>query len=208
MPRVQRWCFCCVLLFSTTLVPMENIKLARPKRQDMCRRNGWSGFTYFENGAYFRAQERGVGWSCRLGVDVFFRCSMKTMQILAYLHNFLSFSSPQRLINTVVSNVTCFQWRVFGGVVFAQDRSALLEHKKPQGSRGWLDRCLYMDLSIGDPLLATPKWPAKSFNWGLVKPSYSFLRQILQRCRPKQFLWMTSFERNELSCDHRLKYTW
>ena len=43
-----------------------------------------------------------------------FRCSMKTMQILAYLHNFLSFSSPQRLIKTVVSNVTCFQWRVFG----------------------------------------------------------------------------------------------
>lgn len=135
----------------------------------------------------------------------FFRCSTKTMQVLAYLPNFLSFSTFEKH-----GGVQCnmFQWRVFGGVVFAQDRSALLEHKKPQGSREWLDRCLYMDLSIGDgPLLATPKWPAKSFNWGHVKPSYSFLRQILQRCRPKQFLWMTS-EGNELSCDHRLKYTW
>lgn len=26
--------------------------------KDVCRRNGWSGFTYFENRAYFRAQDR------------------------------------------------------------------------------------------------------------------------------------------------------
>lgn len=104
MPRLQRWCFGCVLLFSTTLVLGENIKLARPKRQDMCRRNGWSGFTYFENGAYFRAQERGVGWSCRLGVDVF---SVAARKRCRFWHIYPIFYHFQRLRNTVVSNVTC-----------------------------------------------------------------------------------------------------
>ena len=94
-----------------------------------------------------------------------------------------------------------FQRRVFGDVVFAQDRSALLEHKKPQGSQGWLDRCLYTDLSMvihywlhQNDLRNHAKF---TFHWGPVGPFYSFLRQILQRCRPKQFLWMTS-EGNEL----------
>lgn len=92
----------------------------------------------------------------------FFRCSMKTMQILAYLHNFLSsFSSPQSLIKTVVSNVTCFQWRVFGGVDLPRIVRPCWNTRSRKGlENGWTGA--YMDLSIGDPLLATPKWPAKS----------------------------------------------
>lgn len=106
----------CFVFFRNTGDRGKHKKPARPKRQDMCRRNGWSGFTYFENGAYFRAQERGVGWSCRLRSRCFFRCSMKTMQILAYLHNFLSFSSPQNLIKTKVSNLRTCSMESFGGL--------------------------------------------------------------------------------------------